>query len=176
MSNENPIIIVSGLPRSGTSLMMNMLEAGGLKSLVDNIRKPDKDNPKGYYEFEKVKKTKKDSLWLKRAKGRVVKIISMLLYDLPKNYRYKVIFMERDLEEIIRSQNKMLAHRKKESSISDKEIKTLYEKHLEEVKAWLNKKDNFDVLSVSYNDFFVNADENINKIISFLDVFLNSNK
>jgi hypothetical protein len=86
---KNTVNIVSGLPRSGTSMMMKMLEAGGMEALTDNIRKADIDNPKGYYEFERVKQIKEDQAWLDDAKGRAVKMVSMLLLDLPEGYNYK---------------------------------------------------------------------------------------
>src|SRR5215813_2579369 len=107
-----PIIVVSGLPRSGTSMMMKMLAAGGLPVLVDAIRAADDDNPNGYFEFEPVKQLADgQNEWLTEAGGKVVKIISALLEYLPKSYHYKIIFMERELKEILASQQKMLSHR-----------------------------------------------------------------
>ena len=109
---EQTITIVSGLPRSGTSMMMKMLEAGGIPPLTDEIRTADTDNPKGYYEFERVKKMDKgDTAWLENAQGKSVKVISALLKHLPSDYRYRVIFMRRDMSEILASQKKMLDHR-----------------------------------------------------------------
>src|SRR5205809_5271301 len=104
MSTE--IVVVSGLPRSGTSLMMQLLHAGGIPALTDHIRAPDTDNPRGYFEFERVKKVKEDAAWLPDARGKVVKMVSQLLYDLPATERYRVVFMERDLEEVLASQEK----------------------------------------------------------------------
>ncbi len=111
MSRQDVITIVSGLPRSGTSMMMSMLEAGGIGSVVDGIRKADDDNPKGYFEFERVKQLKKDSSWLVEATGKVVKVISQLLRDLPPSYQYKVIFVRRNINEILASQTQMLIRR-----------------------------------------------------------------
>src|SRR3972149_1033187 len=100
--NQQAITIISGLPRSGTSLMMKMLDAGGLPLLTDHIREPNSDNPRGYYEFERVRKLDKgDHEWLKEAHGKAVKIISELLKYLPPGYTYKIIFMHRKLEEIL---------------------------------------------------------------------------
>ena len=93
MQIDQIIKIVSGLPRSGTSLMMQMLDSGGMEVVTDNIRTADVDNPKGYYEFERVKKIKEDSSWLKDTRGKVFKMVSMLLYDLPSDEEYKIIFM-----------------------------------------------------------------------------------
>src|SRR5262245_12295550 len=111
MGTSDAITIVSGLPRSGTSMMMSMLEAGGLGALTDGIRAADEDNPKGYYEFERVKKIKQDTAWLADAKGRVVKMISQLLLDLPAAYQYRIIFMRRNIDEILASQKQMMVRR-----------------------------------------------------------------
>src|SRR5215510_7392515 len=100
------IIIVSGLPRSGTSLMMQMLDNGGLEVVTDHIRTADTDNPKGYYEFERVKKIKRDRSWLPETRGKAFKMVSQLLYDLPPTETYRILFMERDLEETLASQEK----------------------------------------------------------------------
>lgn len=103
------ITIVSGLPRSGTSMMMRILEAGGMPVLVDHARVADVDNPNGYYEFEPVKTTCDDASWLRQAEGRAVKVVYKLLYDLPADRPYRVVFMQRALKEIVTSQNRMLA-------------------------------------------------------------------
>ena len=105
---DSEIIIVSGLPRCGTSLMMQMLVQGGFEAVTDHIRTADTDNPRGYYELEKVKKIKEDASWLPETRGKVVKMVSQLLFDLPASERYRVIFMQRDLDEMLASQEKML--------------------------------------------------------------------
>ena len=107
-STKSVIILVSGLPRSGTSMMMQMLEAGGIEVVVDDIRKADQDNLKGYYELEKIKKLDQESSWLDSAYGKAIKVISIWLYHLPKDKKYKIIFMKRDMAEILASQMKML--------------------------------------------------------------------
>src|SRR5437764_1475845 len=104
MSSE--IIVVSGLPRAGTSLMMQMLDNGGIEVLTDGVRAADTDNPRGYYELEKVKRLKQDASWLPQARGKVFKMVSQLLYDLPASEAYRVLFMERDFDEMLRSQEK----------------------------------------------------------------------
>ncbi|HFD38992.1 MAG TPA: sulfotransferase family protein, partial [Anaerolineae bacterium] len=98
---SRPITIVSGLPRSGTSMMMKMLEAGGLPVLTDQIRAADEDNPKGYYEFERVKQIEHDQEWLPDAQGKAVKMIAALLKHLPPDYEYKIVFMQRDMQEVL---------------------------------------------------------------------------
>ena len=163
------ITIVSGLPRSGTSMMMQMLEAGGMAVLADNIRKPDPDNPKGYYELEQVKNIKKDTSWLKDVENRAFKMVYFLLYDLPLDRHYKVIFMERDLSEAVTSQNRMLDRLgKKGSSLSHAKMVLLFDKHLERVRRWLAERSNFDVIYISYNDMMIESVPLVGKINSFL--------
>src|SRR5262249_57423273 len=95
------IIIVSGLPRSGTSLMMQMLDSGGVEVVTDNVRAADTDNPRGYHELEKVKRINRDASWLPSARGKAIKMISQLLYDLPPSESYRIVFMDRDLDEVL---------------------------------------------------------------------------
>src|SRR5580692_4579151 len=98
---HSDIIIVSGLPRSGTSVMMQMLDHGGVEVVTDHVRTADTDNPKGYYELEKVKKVKADATWLPATRGKAFKMVSQLLYDLPPGEKYCILFMERNLEEVL---------------------------------------------------------------------------
>src|SRR5216684_2403419 len=108
MPIDSEIIVVSGLPRSGTSLMMQMLAAGGIEIVTDAVRTADCDNPRGYLEFERVKKIKHDRSWLPEARDKAFKMVSQLLYDLPPSEHYRIVFMERDMDETLRSQEKML--------------------------------------------------------------------
>jgi hypothetical protein len=103
------ITVVSGVPRSGTSLVMQMLVAGGLPALTDDQRRPDADNPRGYFEFEAIKRLREDKSWLAQAEGRAVKVIHLLVPELPDNREYRVVFVRRDLREVVRSQAAMLA-------------------------------------------------------------------
>jgi len=146
------VTIVSGLPRSGTSMMMKMLDAGGLSVVVDNLRAPDEDNPGGYYEFEKVKDIRADNSWLGEARGKVCKMVSQLLYDLPPGLDYKVVFMERNLSEMAASQRKMLVRLGRGAEAgSDEDMLRQYEAHLGKIKGWLAGQPNIAVLYVSYN-------------------------
>ena len=174
--NEEFVTIVSGLPRSGTSMMMKMLDAGGLPPLIDNIRVADEDNPKGYYEFERVKQLQTDKAWLPDAYGKVVKIISMLLQHLPDNHSYKVIFMLRNIDEILASQRKMLARRGEQPKIPDDKMAEMYKNHLEKLKKQLNDKNNFDVLYVKYNEILESPEEHCIQVNSFLGGILNQQK
>ena len=147
------VTVVSGLPRSGTSMMMRMLEAGGMEVLVDATRPPDEDNLNGYYEFEKVKQVKADSAWLDQAVGKAVKIISRLLYDLPQNRKYKIIFMMRSMTEILASQKVMLARGgNKGSDVADDAMERSFNMHLQRVNEWLARQTNLEVVYVGYND------------------------
>ncbi len=128
------INIVSGLPRSGTSMMMQMLDAGGMTIVTDNIRKADQNNLRGYYEFESVKQIADDSSWLNQCFGKAFKIVSPLLYQLTKDKKYKIIFLNREMAEIIKSQNVMLERLgQKGSDVSSQELAKKYKKHLSEV-------------------------------------------
>lgn len=156
------ITIVSGLPRSGTSMMMRMLELGGMEVLADNVRKADEDNPLGYYEFEKVKRIKQDSSWLDLARGKVFKMVSLLLKDLPLNRSYNIIFMLRDTDEMIASQRKMLERKGVAASDEkDAEMKRLFELHLKEMENWLFEQKNMRVLYMNFNEIVKDADKNI---------------
>jgi len=144
--------VVSGLPRSGTSMMMKMLAEGGLPILTDSVRAVDEDNPNGYFEFEPVKQLSGgDVKWLVDADGKVVKIISQLLEYLPSGHRYKILFMERDIKEILTSQRKMLERRQEQRQIDDVEMEKQFRDHLQNVKFWLARQPNMDVLYMNYN-------------------------
>lgn len=177
MRRDEIITIVSGLPRSGTSMMMKILEAGGMEVLTDNIRKADEDNPGGYYEFELVKKLKENVSWLENAKGKAVKMVSRLLCDLPANKHYKVIFMRRRMEEILASQQKMLGRKGiYKDDIDDTEMASLFNTHLEQTEKWLQNQENFDVLYISYNDILENPEINLQKLNHFMEDKLNCGK
>jgi LPS sulfotransferase NodH len=171
------IIVVSGLPRSGTSMMMKMLAEGGLEVLTDSIRSADEDNPNGYFELEVVKQLaegQKD--WLANADHKLVKVISALLEHLPAENHYKVLFMERQIPEILASQRKMLARRNETSSISDAEMEAQFREHLKAIKYWLARQPNMDVMYVDYNRMMANPDELCPKIVDFLGLPLDAEK
>ena len=147
------ITIVSGLPRSGTSMMMQMLMAGGMGIVTDAIRKADEDNPRGYLEWERVKKLKEDHSWLNECPGKAVKVISMLLFDLPSIHHYKIIFMQREIEEVLASQRIMLGRRgETNDGISDAHMAEKFKKHLKQVEDWIAHQSNIEVLYVKYNE------------------------
>lgn len=165
------IIVVSGLPRSGTSMMMKMLDEGGIPILTDAIRTADDDNPNGYYEFELVKKLPDgQSQWLADANHKVVKIISALLEHLPAIYRYKIIFMEREPREILASQQKMLANRNEKSGVDDAEMQEQFQKHLAAIKYWLARQPNMDVMYVDYNKMISKPENYCQSIADFIAI------
>lgn len=174
---QDTITIVSGLPRSGTSMMMKMLEVGGMEVLTDNIRTADEDNPKGYYEFEQVKQIEHDKTWLPDSGGKVVKMIAALLKHLPPDYRYKIVFMERKMEEILASQQKMLMRRGEPTNrISDEKMGELFRRHVEQIKAWVAKQPNMKVLYIGYSDVLANPLEQVERVNRFLDNELDVNR
>ncbi len=152
---KEPVIIVSGLPRSGTSMMMDMLRAAELNISTDGIRTADNDNPRGYYELERVKELDKDKdrSWLREKRGQVVKIISYLLKYLPRENNYSIIFLERNLNEVMASQNKMLIRLGEEANPEeDERMKVIYQSHLNEVKSIIKMRKNMDVLYINHRD------------------------
>jgi hypothetical protein len=147
------LTIVSGLPRSGTSMMMQMLEAGGMVILTDRIRTADEDNRKGYYEYEKVKSLKNDQSWLADASGKVLKIISDLLKYLPETCSYKIVFMERNIHEVLASQEQMLLRRGVASGeVSDEHMAQIFEKHLTETRTWLEEQPSMEILYINHSE------------------------
>jgi hypothetical protein len=148
-----PIVVVSGLPRSGTSMAMKMLEAGGLGVVTDGLRTADEDNPKGYYEDERVKDLYQpgDKTWLRESRGKVIKIISFLLKSLPDDHNYKVFFMRRSLREIVASQNKMLARRGERNDTSDDRAVALLEEQVRDARFFL-RRPQFEVLELNYRE------------------------
>jgi hypothetical protein len=167
MVNPSFIIVVSGLPRSGTSLMMQMLDRGGVETITDNLRAADTDNPRGYYEFERVKQIKQDASWLPAARGKAFKMVSQLLYDLPATEVYRVIFMERDMAEMLTSQEKMLQRLNRPPS-PRAQIAAAYALHLKRLHVWLGQQPHFKVLGVSYNDLVARPQEQADRINTFV--------
>jgi len=132
-------------------MMMQAIEAGGIPVLADHIRTRDEDNPKGYYEFEPVKKTKQDPSWVPLAKGKVVKVIYSLIYDLPQEFEYRIVFLERSLDEVIASQKKMLRRRGTQGSgIDEQKLKRLFAAELTRFDHWIRNQKCFSLLRVEY--------------------------
>lgn len=164
------ITIVSGLPRSGTSLMMSMLAAGGLEVLTDNLRMADDDNLNGYFEFEDVKNLiKGEHDWIATAHGKAVKVISTLLPYLPSGYPYRIIFMRRAFKEILASQRKMLINRgENPDRVSDDQLAEIFEKDGQQVERWIDSQANVSRIDISYNQLMENPKPLVAKINMFL--------
>lgn len=165
-----PIVVVSGLPRSGTSMAMQMLEAGGLPIVTDGLRTADASNPRGYYELEQVKTLAAggDTAWLAGARGKAVKIISFLLTHLPESYDYSVIFMRRDLDEVMASQNAMLDARAEARGADDERMRRHYESHLAQVERFLDRRRCFTTLMVPYAEVVASPQAEAARINAFL--------
>jgi hypothetical protein len=168
MGMDSEIIIVSGLPRSGTSLMMQMLDQGGIEVVTDHARSADTDNPRGYYELEKVKRIKQDASWVPELKGKAVKMVSQLLYDLPPGHTYRIIFMKRDLDETLYSQEKML-QRLGRPAAPREEMKRAYTLHLERLHDWLSEQRHIRVFQINYNELIERPQEQAERLAAFLD-------
>jgi hypothetical protein len=163
------ITVVSGLPRSGTSLMMRMLAAGGMPVLTDHVRAADEDNRQGYYEYEPVKQLPRDPTVLNAARGKVVKIISELLRHIPPTYPCKVIFMQRAMAEVLASQQQMLIRRGKPTdAISDADMAALFTRHLHQIERWIDQQAHLDVCKISYNELMREPAPHIMQINTFL--------
>lgn len=164
------IIVVSGLPRSGTSMMMRMLDAAGVSIMTDNERSADIDNPKGYYEYERVKELEDDSdrSWVRHGRGKVLKVISHLLEHLPDDNFYRILFMRRDLDEIVASQNKMLERRGEDNPLEDAKTKDYYLRHLVQVKFMVRDRPNMDMLEAHYRNALQEPEAFVRKVDEFL--------
>ena len=164
------VVSVSGLPRSGTSMMMKMLEAGGVPIMTDGVRAADEDNPRGYFEVERVKDLEKeaDKRWIRDARGKALKVISFLLKELPEDCAYRVVFMRRDLSEVVASQNKMLDRRGEENPIRDEKAIELYRKHLISTRVFTGMSPRFQVLEVAYRDVLSGPERLARQVNAFL--------
>lgn len=170
------ITVVSGLPRSGTSMMMQVLQAGGLPALCDEHRPPDADNPRGYFEYQKVKRLAADNTWLAEAEGKSIKVVSQLLYHLPAEFEYRVIFMRRDLREVIRSQEQMLASRQPSSMSIQSDMIEHFTRHLDQLEVWLKEQPNFRVLPCNFSDVVADPSRFARTLSRFLEVDLDPSR
>lgn len=169
-------IVVSGLPRSGTSLMMQMLQSAGIDLISDGERIADDDNPAGYLEFERVKKIKTDTSWLDNSDGKAVKIIAPLIFELPSEHNYKVIVMKRAMPEILASQKKMIERREQQgSTMPDVMLTKVFTQQLQKLNRWLDAQDNCQFIEVEYSALMTQPQEKIKQLINFLQLPLDSN-
>lgn len=181
MLSGDAIIVVSGLPRSGTSMMMRMLHAGGVPLLTDADRIADPDNPRGYFEYAPVKRLRDDASWVSEARGKAVKVVSILLQALPAYFPYNIVFMERDLEEVLASQRAMLLRRYQNGEIGpeavdehrldedDLRLREMYARHLPQIQHWIRRQKNMRLLIVNHNTTLTDASRIAHEITSFLN-------
>lgn len=166
---KGEITVVSGLPRSGTSMMMQMLDKGGMEILTDGNREADNNNPKGYYEYDPVKKLAMDKSWMGEASGKAVKIIAQLVGHLPDKFNYKIIFMDREISEVLASQQIMLG---KEDHVEAKAfpvgLAETFKKQVEKMDAWVESQANIEIMRVNYSDVINNPEEEAENICAFL--------
>jgi len=160
------IVVVTGLPRSGTSLMMQIFERTSIPILSDGLREKDINNPEGYYELEAVKGIVRDNSFLKDAQDKVIKIVAPLPLYLDKSLNYKVVFMRRDLEEILRSQEKMLS---KDQSSEREKFKTIYEIHLKKTYQFF-ESNKIPYIDIWYKELISNSEQQLSKLIDFLNL------
>lgn len=164
------VTVVSGLPRSGTSMMMRMLVSAGLEPLMDSVRASDADNPHGYFEYEPVKDAKTYAAWMNQAAGRVVKLVSRFIPRLPATHRYRILFMHRSLGDVLRSQRKMALH----YSGTDwqgqtvRELELAYHDHIRQCLRWAAQRPNIDLLEVNYEQVLADPEAQLHRIASFL--------
>ncbi len=173
-----PVVVVSGLPRSGTSMTMKMLEAGGLPLITDGLRSADEDNPKGYYEDERVKDlhNMEDKAWVRASRGQGIKVISNLLRSLPADNNYRVVFMRRELDEVLASQAKMLDRRGEDSTTEDERMKELFESDLWRAQYQLRRQPHFEWIEVRYSDVLADPLAQARRIRDFLALDLDVDK
>ncbi len=164
------ITVVSGLPRSGTSLVMQMLEKGGMEILIDHVRKPDENNIHGYYEYDKIKSLRKDASWLGEAEGKAVKIIAQLLPFLLPGYQYSVLFIERSMEEVLLSQSKMMNDLGQKTASDSGQLASIFGQQVNRVKQWVENRTNIRMLCLQYSHLILNPVEEVKRIPEFLDV------
>jgi hypothetical protein len=170
-SRGEPIVVVSGLPRSGTSMMMKMLEAGGVPILTDGERAADIDNPKGYFEYERIKDLERetDKSYLREGRGKAVKVISFLIKDLPDDNDYRVIFMRRDLDEVMSSQSKMIDRLgTSDTDAADEAMKEAYRNDIVRTRLLCKKRPNFELTEIHYRDAVADPTATARKVNSFL--------
>ena len=163
------ITVVSGLPRSGTSMIMQMLAAGGLEVLTDGVRMPDEDNPRGYFELEAAKRLRQDHSWVSKSKGKCVKIVAQLLPNLPPDLDYRIVFIDRELSEVLASQRTMLTRNEREgANLFDERLRSVFAQQLLKIRGWIRQQANIQVLFVKHTDVVSDPARAASKFNAFL--------
>ncbi|MEL7364017.1 MAG: hypothetical protein AAFN13_18220 [Bacteroidota bacterium] len=165
------VVVVSGLPRSGTSMLMQMLTAGGLTAFTDSAREADASNPRGYFEHERVKALVRDQAWLPDADGRVVKVVAPLLPHLPVGPRYRVVLLDRDLDQVLRSQAAMLERQGR--PVADAAVlRNAYARHLARARAWAEERPDTEPLVLRHADVVRDPAQAAAQLSAFLSGFI----
>ena len=153
--------------------MMQMMDKGGIDVLTDGNRKSDASNPKGYFEYDPVMSLHKDNTWLDKAENKSLKVVAPLLKFLDPKFRYKVIFMNRDLTEVVKSQQKMIGKNPDALPIN---LFEAYKKHLRQVETWREREPGVELIYVDYKDVINNTNKVVDKVVSFIGVDMNKNE
>ena len=166
---DDTIFIVSGLPRSGTSMLMRMLAFGGIEPFTDDVRKGDSLNPHGYFEWEPIKERQRYVEWIDDAAGKSLKVVTRFLRHLPATHCYSVLFLHRDLDEVARSQSGMAKHYsdlmwQAESVIK---LKDVYRRHVDDALDWINRRPNMRLHNVHYEDLLEHTQREVERICQF---------
>jgi hypothetical protein len=167
------VMVVSGLPRSGTSMLMRLLSMGGVQALTDNVRRPDSRNPQGYFELEAVKERGCYTGWIDQAAGKAIKVISRFLPRLPAIWRYQVLFIHRDIDTIIRSQQDLATHHSRsdwDEAIA-RRLKGIYLRHVGETLEWIDKRPNMRLHQLKYEDVLAAPDRVLESLCRFAAPF-----
>ena len=165
------ITVVTGLPRSGTSLAMQLLEAAGFLPFTDGQRLADASNPQGYYEAEIVKTLPQDSAWLEEAEGRAVKVIHLLLPQLPDNREYRVLVMERELGAVLRSQQLMLERLGRAgAALPEARLRQVYGAQLAQMEAWLAARPLVPLLRLGFEACLADPLNSAGKLLRWLEL------
>lgn len=163
------VVVVAGLPRSGTSMMMQMLAAGPLPILSDGKREADSDNPRGYHELEAATRLRNENDWIKEARGKAVKIVAQLLPFLPSDLPYRVVFMERDPKEVLQSQKTMLERLGRDAAkLTDAQLEQAYRQQLKQVGIWLARQPNIKTLFIAHREAIAEPHAVATKVNKFL--------
>lgn len=163
------VTVVSGMPRSGTSMMMRMLDEGGLPAFSDRLRTADDDNPNGYYEYEPVKELPTNKDWVPQARGHAVKVIYKLVYELPTDTPYRIVFMAREISEVMASQNRMLERSGVTPSAAETEqFAAFFRADLAKFKTWVAQQPNIDILYIDYHRVLGDTAAAASEIAAFL--------
>ncbi len=164
------VTVVSGLPRSGTSLVQQMLAAGGFDVWTDGVRAADPDNPRGYFELEAARRLQADADWVARARGRAIKVVSAQVRHLPPDLAYRLVLVRRDLHEVVASQQRMLARRAAEDAAGPppERLVALYDAELRELERWLRARPAFARLDLGHAELLADPLAAARRLEAFL--------